>query len=277
MFTKTSSETRKPMSIAFVHHKGGTGKTTSCLNIAGWFTKMNKKALVIDLDPQGNATSGLGIDRKTIDFSIYDVLFGQKNIEETILETESGIYLAPSSLDLLAAETHKPKGNGLASYSQSHMAGQVNSAALLRQSLADMTEHFDYVLIDVPPGSTLLMINGIVASENIIIPIDSGVFAYETLATLKSLVIELNKELRVETNLLMMLLRETSISVLDKYQTWEIKKLLNEFLVENNMPGLKIWTIPFSRKICRAQMKGMPISHYAPYSDAARVYRRIAK
>lgn len=251
------------MSIAFVHHKGGTGKTTSCLNIAGWLTKMNKKVLVIDLDPQGNATAGLGIDRKTIDFSVYDVLFGQKNIEEVILETDSGIYLAPSSLDLLAAETH--------------MAGQVNSTALLRQNLADITRHFDYVLIDVPPGSTLLMINGIVASENIIIPLDSGVFAYETLATLKSLIVELNKELGVETNLLMMLLREASISVLDKYQTWEIKKLLNEFLIENNMSGLKIFTIPFSRKICRAQMKGLPISHYAPYSDAARAYRRITK
>ncbi|MEK6564817.1 MAG: AAA family ATPase [Candidatus Omnitrophota bacterium] len=263
MFTKTSTDTKKPMSIAFVHHKGGTGKTTSCLNIAGWFTKMNKKVLVIDLDPQGNATSGLGIDRKTVDFSIYDVLFGQKNIEETILETSSKIYLAPSSLDLLAAETH--------------MAGQANNTALLRQNLAGITGHFDYVLIDVPPGSTLLMINGIVASENIIIPLDSGIFAYETLATLKSLVIELNKELGVEINLLMMLLRETSISVLDKYQAWEIKKLLKEFLSENNMPQVKIFTIPFSRKICRAQMKGMPISHYAPFSDAGRTYRRIAK
>lgn len=263
MFTKTSGDTKKPMSIAFVHHKGGTGKTTSCLNIAGWLTKMNKKVLVIDLDPQGNATSGLGIDRKTIDFSIYDVLFGQKNIEETVLETGSGIYLAPSSLDLLAAETH--------------MAGQANNIALLRQKLADITGHFDYVFIDVPPGSTLLMINGIVASENIIIPLDSGVFAYETLTTLKSLVIELNKELGVETNLLMMLLREASISVLDKYQTWEIKKLLNEFLIENNMSGLKIFTIPFSRKIHRAQMRGLPISHYAPFSDAGRMYRRIAK
>jgi len=263
MFTKTSGDTKKPMTIAFVHHKGGTGKTTSCLNVAGWLTKMKKKVLVIDLDPQGNATSGLGIDRKTVDFSIYDVLFGQKNIEEVILETDSGIYLAPSSLDLLAAETH--------------MAGQAKSTALLRQNLADITGHFDYVLIDVPPGSTLLMINGIVASENIIIPLDAGVFAYEALSTLKSLVVELNKELGVETNLLMVLLRETSISVLDKFQTWEIKKLLKEFLNENNMPELRIFTIPFSRKICRAQMKGLPISHYAPYSDAARAYKRIAK
>lgn len=68
-------------SIAFVHHKGGTGKTTSCLNIAGWLTKMNKTVMVVDLDPQGNATAGLGIDRKSLDSSIYDVFFGQHNIE----------------------------------------------------------------------------------------------------------------------------------------------------------------------------------------------------
>ena len=102
---KEESGTQGATSIAFVHHKGGTGKTTSCLNIAGWLAKMKKQVLVVDLDPQGNATAGLGVDRKTLENSIYDVFFGQHNIEEVILETDSGIYLAPSSLDLLAAET----------------------------------------------------------------------------------------------------------------------------------------------------------------------------
>lgn len=259
----TDKQTQDSKGISFVHHKGGTGKTTSCLNVAGWLVKMKKKVLVVDLDPQGNATCGLGIDRNTIESSIYDVLFEQKNIQEIILETNSGIFLAPSSLDLLAAETH--------------LAGKANNIGILRQGLSDIQGHFDYVLIDTPPGSTLLMMMGIAAFENIIIPLDTGVFAYETLSTLKSLLIELNKEAGVETNLLMMLLRETSIAVLDKYQTWEIKKLLKEFLGENNMSGLKIFTIPFSRKVYRAQMKGLPISHYAPFSDAGRAYRRITK
>ena len=258
-----NEQTQDSKGISFVHHKGGTGKTTSCLNVAGWLVKMKKKVLVVDLDPQGNATCGLGIDRNTTDSSIYDVLFGGKDIQEIILETYSGVFLAPSSLDLLAAETH--------------LVGKANNIGMLRQGLSGIQSHFDYVLIDTPPGSTLLMMMGIAAFENIIIPLDSGVFAYETLSTLKSLLIELNKELGVETNLLMMLLRETSISVLDKFQTWEIKKLLKEFLSENNMPELKIFTIPFSRKIYRAQMKGLPISHYAPLSDAGRTYRRIAK
>ena len=250
-------------SMAFVHHKGGTGKTTSCLNIAGWLVKMNKKVLVVDLDPQGNATAGLGVDRKTIDGSIYDVLFAQRNIEEIILETDSGIHLAPSSLDLLAVETH--------------MAGQINNTGNLKEELGNVEEYFDYILTDVPPGSSPLMMNGIVASENIIIPLDSGVFAYETMETLKTVVIDLNQELGVETNIMMVLLREYSASVFEKGLTREIENLLKEFLTANNIPSVKIFRIPFSKKVYKAQMKGIPISHYAPYSNVGRAYKRIAK
>lgn len=262
---RDESAAQNATSICFVHHKGGTGKTTSCLNIAGWLAKMKKQVLVVDLDPQGNATSGLGVDRKTIDSSVYDVFFGQHNIEEVILETDSGIYLAPSSLDLLAAETH--------------LAGKINNTRILKTSLAAIEDHFDYILIDVPPGSTLLMVNGIVASENIIVPLDSGIFAFETMETLKTLVLDLNEELGVETNVMMMLLRDysTSISLFDQSLTRKINKLLKEFLAVNNISTVKIFSVPFSRKIHGAQMKGMPISHFAPHSDASRAYRKIAK
>jgi len=118
--------------IAFVHHKGGTGKTTSCLNIAGWLAKMNKKVLVVDLDPQGNATTGLGIDRKTYEGSIYDVFFSQKNIEEVILETDSGIYLVPSSVDLMAVEMR--------------MARQINNTSVLKESIESIKGYFDSLL-----------------------------------------------------------------------------------------------------------------------------------
>lgn len=255
---------RDTKSIAFVHHKGGTGKTTSCLNIAGWLVRMKKKVLVVDLDPQGNATCGLGIDRKTLEGSIYDVFFGQHNIEEVIIETDSGIHLVPSSIDLLAAETH--------------MAGQINNTTLLKESLIDMEQYFDYILMDVPPGSTLLMINGIVASRNIIIPLDSGVFAYETLDTLKTLVLDLRDELGVETNVMMMLLkRYPGVNTLFGNPTREMKKALKEFLEENNIPSVGLFTIPFSINIYKAQMMGKPISHYAPRSDVGRVYKGIAK
>ena len=257
------SETQSARGITFVHHKGGTGKTTSCLSIAGWLVKMDKKVLVVDLDPQGNATAGLGVDRKTVDSSIYDVLFDKKKIQEIILATDSGIHLAPSSLDLLAAETH--------------MAGQVKNVGILKERLKDVEEYFDYILIDVPPGSTFLMMMGIIAFENIIIPLDAGVFAYETLHTLKTLAIDLNQELNIEINLMMMLIREYSNSMFDKCITCEVKKMLKNFLIENNMQSVKIFTVPFSRKIYRAQMKGIPVSHYAPYSIVGMKYKRIAK
>ena len=264
-FVKTlrTDEAHPAERIAFVHHKGGTGKTTSCLNIAGWLAKMNQKVLVVDLDPQGNATAGLGVDRKATEGSIYEVLFGASRIEEIILETDSGVYLAPSSIDLLAAETQ--------------MAGQANNAILLRENLGSVENHFDYILIDVPPGSTQLMINGIVASENVIIQLDSGVFAYETLETLKILVIDLSEELGVETNVMMVLIREYPGSLFDQGPTREIRNLVKEFLASNGMPDVKIWTIPFSRKVYQAQMRGMPISHFAPDSYVGKVYQGITR
>ena len=123
----------------------------------------------------------------------------------------------------------------------------------------------------------LLTANAIVASENIIIPMDSGIFAYETLEVLKTLIIDLQAELGVETNVIMIVLREHSSSFMDKHTTNSMKKLLKRFLIENNIPQVKIFTIPFSRKVYWSQMKGMPISHYAPFSDVGRGYEELAK
>lgn len=249
--------------IAFVHHKGGTGKTTSCINIAGWLSRMRKKVLVVDLDPQGNATNGLGVERRSLEGSVYDVLFGEKNSEEVILETTSGVYLMPSSIDLLAAEIH--------------LSGQINNTCILKERLEGIEGSFDYVLIDVPPGSTLLMINGIVASQNVIIPLDSGIFSYETLETLKALVLDLSEKLQIEVNIMMILLRQYATTFFDRIPTYQVRKLVRGFLEKNNISSVDIFTIPFSRKVYSAQMRGVPISHYAPYSDAGRGYKRIAK
>ena len=242
--------------IAFVHHKGGTGKTTSCLNIAGWLAKMNKQVLVVDLDPQGNATCGLGVDRKSLDGSVYDVLFRKATVNEFILETDSGVYLLPSSPQLLGVETH--------------LAGHINNTLILKEKLISIDRHFDYIFIDVPPGSTILMINGILASDNIIIPIDAGVFAYETLDTLKNLVVDLQNELGIEVNIMMFLLRRYSNAFFDYASMREISRLIKGFMIENNIGQVEIVPVPFSRKIYRTQMKGEPISHYSPLSGAGR-------
>ena len=159
------------------------------------------------------------MDRKNVEGSLYEVLFNKTNIKEVILETDAGIWLVPSSIDLLAAERE--------------IADQANPANLLQNVLKGIVRQFDYILIDVGPGSTLLMINGIVASGNIIIPLDSGVFAYETLETLKTLILDLEDELGIETNVMMILLRDYSTSIFDRGPTQVIKDLVSEFLMSN--------------------------------------------
>lgn len=253
--------------ISFVHHKGGTGKTTACINIAGWLSKMNKNVLVTDLDPQGNATTGLGVERKSVDYSMYDVLFGGKKMQDIILETSCGVHLAPSSIDLLAAETH--------------LAGMPNQTALLKKHFGDIEKYYDYILIDLPPGSTMLMINGIIAAEKIIIPLDAGVFAYETMETLRILLRDISKELHVDVNIMCVLLREDPVVSLSLFPledpAREIRKLLKEFLSTYCTEVPEIFMIPYSHKIYKSQKKGIPISHYAPWSNIGRTYKRIAK
>ena len=248
--------------IAFVHHKGGTGKTTSCINIAGWLAKMGKQVLVVDLDPQGDATAGLGIDRSTLDISLYDVLQGKRVMEEVIVQAASGVHVAPSSLNLLSTEMA--------------MAGKADLISILAQELKAIERYYDYILIDVPPGSTALMMNGIAAAEHLIIPIDSGVFGYEALETLKSLILDLGDELGVEVNVRMVLLRDISGSMFDWGITRQVRKLVSNFLQSNGLPDVKICTIPYSRQIYKSQIRGLPISHSAPHSNVGRAYRRIA-
>ncbi len=195
------------------------------------------------------------------------MLFGKTSIEEVILETDAGIWLVPSSIDLLAAERQ--------------IADRTNHASLLAAKLKSIEKQFDYILIDVGPGSTLLMINGIVAAGNIIVPLDSGVFAYETLETLKTLVLDLQQELGIETNVMMILLRDYSTSIFDRIfdgePTQEIKDLVSEFLIANQMPTVKILGIPYSKKVYQAQMLGMPISHVDPFSKVGKAYKQIAE
>lgn len=248
--------------ISFVHYKGGTGKTTSCINIAGCLVKMDKRVLVVDLDPQGSATTGLGIDRKTVDHSIYDVMFGEKNMENIILKTTSAVHLAPSSFDLLTAGIR--------------MSGVKNQAGTLKENLGNIKKYYDYILIDVPPGSNMLMINGIVASDNIIIPLDSGIFAFEAMQTLYALFEDIEEELGIEINIMMALLgKYPPTSIFGKTPTKEIYNMLRDFFTINNISIPDIFLIPYSKKVYAAQIKGMPISHYAPYSDAGRAYKKI--
>jgi cellulose biosynthesis protein BcsQ len=179
--------------IAFVHHKGGTGKTTACLNIAGCLAKQDKKVLVVDMDPQGSATSGLGLIPNK-EPSIYQVLMGDIAIHEAIFETKSNIYLLPSTVDLFVIE--------------SRLSQSTDHAHLLRKNLAKIAHHFDVILIDAPGGHTSLLVNTVVAAaSNIIVPLDSGVFAYESLETFHIFLKELATAYQIPIEIIAVLLR----------------------------------------------------------------------
>lgn len=250
--------------IAFAHHKGGTGKTTACINVAGWLAKLGKRVLVIDLDPQGNATTGLGINRGTVEVSLLDVLKERVGIKESIVETRSGVHLIPATDSLLHGEQY--------------LAEQKFSTTVLKKKLRSIQPYYDYLCIDTPPASSLLMLNGVVAAKNVIVPLDTGVFAVEAMETLRILLKTIGK-LRGGPVVLQQffLLEYPSFSFFGKNPTEEIEEALRDFLQTYCDEIPPIVKIPYSKRVYEAQKHGMPLSHHAPLSKVGRVYKKITK
>lgn len=155
------------MIITFAHYKGGTGKTTSCLSVAGWLAKFGKKVLVIDLDPQGNATSGLGIDKKNLDKTMYEVMNDYEKIKKgVIIETPiENINLAPAThqLEMLNLRVYNNKSD----------------AKILVRGIDKIRDYYDFILIDTPPVHSHFIINGMAAADKIFVVLDPGIFALE--------------------------------------------------------------------------------------------------
>ena len=255
------STEKKTKCIAFVHHKGGTGKTTSCINISGYLIKTGKKVLLVDLDPQGNATSGLGVDKKTLESSMYDVMIGTTEMKDIILETDAGIHLAPGTLELVGAEAY--------------MYGRQDRATILKKALEKVKGYYDYIMIDTPPGPRLFGVNGIVASDYVIVALDPGVFALEGLEDLHLVLDDIRKSVNAEINAEMAILTKcTKASFFSKLRgrpnpVEEIEKEVKKVFK-------KVVSIPYSTEIYESQLKGIPISHYAPKCKAGLSYEKIA-
>jgi len=259
--------------IAFVHQKGGTGKTTACVNIAGCLVKQQKKVLLVDMDPQGSATSHLGLTQNQ-DASVYQVLMEEEAINRCIFETESGIYLLPSAIDLLVID--------------SRFGQSANHAHRLKNQLAKVAQHFDVILIDTPAGHTSLIVNAIIAAEgHLIIPMDSGVFAYESLETFNFFLNQLAKAYQVPIHLMAVLLREElprfSQKPLAKFWKKAEKSVpfsvpeadITAFWEKKGLKNVKIYRLPYSYELVQSQIKGMPLVHCAPDSDLVKIYQQI--
>ena len=243
--------------IAFSNQKGGVGKTTSCVNIAACLGKMGRRVLLVDLDPQGNATSGLGVQKRTIRRTIYDVIIGNAPAHEGIIVTKyKNLHLIHSTVALAGAEMelHEQEGN--------------QTSAL--KALDAIREDYDYILIDCPPSLGMLTVNALSYADGVIIPMQCEFFSLEGLSqlivTIKKVRQLYNEKLEITGILLTMFNGRLTLT---KQVVDELKKYYAD----------KIFKTPISRsvKLSEAPGYGAPISEYDPTSKSADEYRQVAK
>jgi len=241
--------------IAVVNQKGGVGKTTTAVNLSAVLAKKGKKVLLIDEDPQGNATSGLGID-KNVEKSTYDVIVNDTTLEEVVVQTPiKNLYLCPSNINLAGAEVE--------------LVSMLSRESRLKEKLETIKDKFHYIIIDCPPSLGLLTINSLTAANSLLIPIQCEYYALEGVGQLMNTVNlikkQLNKELYIEGVVLTMNDARTNLST---QVVNEVKKFFKDNVYKT--------VIPRNVKLSEAPSFGMPISVYAPMSKGARCYEKLA-
>jgi chromosome partitioning protein len=259
----------KPECIAFANPKGGSGKTTSCLSIAGYLAKSGNKVLVVDFDPQASATSGLGIDSTSLHHSVYDAILTQCGgyeglpISQVVLKTNiKNLHLAPSEPDLAAAEIL--------------MQRTKKRTSILKRILGDVITQYDYILIDLPPGLGLLMINGLCAASQVIVPLDASIYSLEALDNLKTLFSDIKRiNGRTFNQITAILIRYVKPDIISRLvrrsnPSQEVEIKLRE------MFGT-LYVIPDSKDIYESQRQGVPLSHLSTGGQAGKAYAEIAR
>ena len=244
--------------IAIANQKGGVGKTTTAINLGASLAVAERRTLIIDIDPQANATSGLGLNRKPDTANIYDVLVGAKALEETV---QKGIHfplldLVPSTRDLVGAEIE--------------MVGMTSRERVLRQALEKVRESYDFILIDCPPSLGLLTLNTLTASDSVLIPIQCEFYALEGLSqllnTIRLVQRALNPSLEIEGVLLTMFDQRLNLSN-------QVAADAREYF------GSKVFrtAIPRNVRLAEAPSFGEPIIQYDVLSKGAQSYLTLAK
>ena len=242
--------------IAVANQKGGVGKTTTTVNLSTLLAKKGKKVLLIDTDPQGNATSGLGVT-KELELSVYDILVGETTFEETIEKTAiKNLSVCPSNISLAGAEEQ--------------LVSMMSREQRLKVKLDEIKDKFDYILIDCPPSLGLITLNAFTASDTVLIPVQCEYFALEGLGQLLNTVNlvkkHLNKSLEIEGALLTMYDARTNLS---NQVVKEVKKYFEGKVYKT--------VIPRNVRLSEAPSYGMPISLYDPRSKGAKAYEKLAK
>ena len=249
--------------ISLVNQKGGVGKTTSSINLAASLGYLKKKVLLVDLDPQGNTTTGVGINKADIDKSIYDLITDKCNIKEAIVKTKfKNLCVLPATINLAGADIE------LVEMGRNNPEFQKNGQ--LKKHLEETSEIFDYIIIDCPPSLGLLTSNALKASNSIIIPVQCEFFALEGIAQLLRTIAlsrkTLNPNLEIEGVLLTMLDNRTNLGL---EVVEEIKSYFKEIVYDTIIPRLV--------RLSEAPGHGKPILAYDPQSRGTEAYLNLAE
>lgn len=242
--------------IAIANQKGGVGKTTTSVNLSTILAKKGKRVVLLDADPQGNATSGLGVEKDT-GKSLYDVLINEEPVENTLQDTiEKNLKICPSSMNLAGAEVE--------------LVSQMSREHRLKEQLENVREDFDYIFIDCPPSLGLITLNSFTAADSVMIPVQCEYYALEGLGqlinTINLVKKHLNKSLEIEGAVLTMYDIRTNLS---NQVVKEVKRYFDDRVYKT--------VIPRNVRLSEAPSFGMPISIFDPKSKGAKSYEKLAR
>lgn len=243
--------------IAITNQKGGVGKTTTSVNLSACLATLGKRVLLVDTDPQGNATSGVGINKADMDQCIYNVLVEDLPAEKVcVASIVEGLDIIPATIQLAGAEIE--------------LVSAISREIRLKEALEELRDQYDYIIIDCPPSLGLLTINALTAADSVIIPVQCEFYALEGLSqllnTIRLVQKHLNKELMIEGVLLTMLDARTNLGL---QVIEEVKKYFQDKVYKSIIPRIV--------RLGEAPSHGQPIIMYDPKSRGAEIYTELAK